>query len=83
MFIEIDPFTATDLPIGEVRVSLRVQDPGVYSQQLKQQGQTLDRPKTTDSDKITSLPNQYSDPATSGLKYKITPELTTLDIAIE
>ena len=28
-------FVATDLPIGEVRVSLKVQDPGVYAQQLK------------------------------------------------
>jgi hypothetical protein len=39
-------FTATDLPIGVVKVSLRVQDPGVYAQQLKGQGASLEKPKT-------------------------------------
>jgi len=76
-------FTATDLPIGQVRVSLRVQDPGVYAQQLKDQVTTLEKPKAKPSDKVTSLPNQYSDPATSGLTYTIDPTTTTLDITIE
>ncbi len=75
-------FTATDLPIGQVRVSLRVQDPGVYAQQLKAPA-TLEMPKSKDGDKVTSLPNQYSDPATSGLTYTIDPTTTTLDITIE
>jgi hypothetical protein len=76
-------FTATDLPIGVVRVSLRVQDPGVYTQQLKGQGPSIEKPKTKDGDKVTSLPHQYSDPETSGLSYTIAPTTTTLDITIE
>jgi hypothetical protein len=76
-------FTATDLPIGAVKVSLRVQDPGVYAQKLKGQGASLEKPTAKDIDKVTSLPHQYSDPNTSGLTYTLTPTTTTLDITIE
>jgi hypothetical protein len=76
-------YTATDLPIGVVKVSLRVQDPGVYAQKLKGQGPSLEKPNTEDLDKVTSLPHQYSDPATSGLSYTLSPATATLDIAIE
>jgi len=75
-------FVATDLPVGEVRVSLKVQDPGVYAQQLKGP-QSLDKAKPKEGDKVTSIPNNFSDPATSGLVYTLTPSTTTLDVAIE
>jgi hypothetical protein len=76
-------FVATDIPVGEVRVSLRVQDPGVYSQQLQGAGGRGAKTRPKDEDKVTSVPAKYSDPATSGLAYTITPGLTALDVTIE
>lgn len=75
-------FVATDLPIGEVRVSLKVQDPGIYAQQLKSPP-SLDPGKSENGDRVTSLPNKFADPASSGLAYTLTPSTTTLEIAIE
>src|SRR5260221_249303 len=64
-------FTATDVPVGEVRVSLQVRDPGAYGQQLKKDGNPKEKSNRPNTNSVTSVPTKYADPTTSGLKYLI------------
>jgi hypothetical protein len=77
-------FTATDVPLGEVRVSLQVRDPGAYAQQMKD---SPNRPaanaKGGGRPGVTSVPAKYADPSTSGLKYAIDAQTQELDVKLE
>lgn len=74
-------FTATDVPIGDVKVSLRVQDPGVYAQKLSKGG---DAPQIGDpadgTAGVTSIPPKYADVESSGLTYSINAKTTSLEV---
>lgn len=77
-------FTATDVPLGNIRVSLQVRDPGTYAKQLKESGEN---PMTKDPAQatlgVTNIPSKYADAKTSGLVYPITSSTTTLEVKIE
>jgi hypothetical protein len=72
-------FTATDVPVGEVRVSLRIKDPGHYDAQLRDSAAAL-KPRAKG---VTSVPANFEDPDSSGLKYTITAETKTLEVKID
>jgi hypothetical protein len=74
-------FTATDVPLGKVRVSLQVRDPGVYAKDLK--GFGGDASAKDENSPVTSVPEKYADPKTSGLEYSITTKTTFLEIKLE
>jgi hypothetical protein len=71
-------FTATDVPVGEVRVSLQVRDPVAYGQQLGKPGKT-----GADPGRVTSVPAKFADPKTSGVKYVIESGMTNLEVKLE
>jgi len=73
-------FTATDVPLGEVRVSLQVRDPGVYGQGMM--GAPGGAAKNQEGPpRVTSIPVKYADPNSSGLKYSI--DSTTKEIEVK
>jgi hypothetical protein len=77
-------FTATDVPLGEVRVSLQVRDPGAYAQQMKDpRNRPAANPKGGAHAGVTSVPEKYADPNTSGLKYPIDARTQELDVKLE
>lgn len=69
-------FTATEVPVGEVRVSFQFKDGGaaggggMYGGGAKPKG-------------VTSLPEKYNDPNKSDLKYTITRDTKTLEVKID
>ncbi|CAN5415349.1 hypothetical protein BH11PLA2_BH11PLA2_27340 [soil metagenome] len=66
-------FIATEVPVGEVRVSFQFKDgPGgdMYGTPGKPKG-------------VTKLPDNFNDPNTSGLKYTITSGTSTLEVKID
>src|SRR5690348_11211775 len=77
-------FTATDVPLGEVRVSLQVRDPGAYAQQMKDPlNRPAPNPKGGARPGVTSVPEKYADPNTSGLKYSINAPTQELEVKLE
>ena len=77
-------FTATDVPLGEVRVSLQVRDPGAYARQMKDAtnrppANTRGRARPT----VTSIPARYADPNTSAIKYSVDSRTRELDVHLE
>jgi hypothetical protein len=77
-------FTVTDVPLGNVRVSLQVRDPGVYAQQLKQAGNNLDPNEATGQGAgVSSIPPKYADPQTSELVYRIDSKPSPIEVKLE
>jgi hypothetical protein len=77
-------FTATDVPVGEVRVSLQVRNPGAYAQQLNSSANDpMAKPKGGAPPAVASIPAKYADPNTSGLKYPIDSQTTEIDVKLE
>jgi hypothetical protein len=76
-------FTVTDVPLGEVRVSLQVRDPGVYTQDLKRGPQIAADGTTPTPPGVTSVLPKYADPDSSGLKYSITESTKNIEVKIE
>ena len=78
-------FTATDVPLGDERVSLQVRDPGVYAQQLKQNGNGLDpnEPAPGQSAGVRTIPPKYADPQTSELVYKIESKPSPIHVKLD
>jgi hypothetical protein len=76
-------FTATDVPVGAVRVSLQVRDPGVYGQQLGKGAANPPGKTGTDPVRVTSVPAKFADPQTSGVRYVIEPGMTNLEVKLE
>ena len=80
VILEDGHYTATDVPVGEVRVSLQVKDPGLYA---LPKGSPAAAPKKSESKGVTSLPPKFADPSQSGLSYTITAATSTLDVKID
>ena len=77
-------FTATDVPLGEVRVSLQVRDPGAYARQMKDPvNRPTANPKGGAGPGVTSIPAKYADPNTSGLKYPIDSQTRELEVKLD
>ena len=77
-------FTATDVPLGEVRVSLQVRDPGAYTRQMRDPtNRPTGNPKGGAAPGVTSVPAKYADPDTSGLKYQIDSRTRELEVTLE
>jgi hypothetical protein len=74
-------FTATDVPVGEVRVSLQVRDPGAYAQQMA--GSGADPKPGAAPAGVTSLPAKYSDPKTSGVTFRIDATTKEIEVKLE
>ena len=75
VILDTGTYTATDVPIGEVRVSFQIKDPGIYDQPKPD--------KTAKPKGVTRLPAKYADPNLSGINYTITAGMTTLDVKVE
>jgi hypothetical protein len=77
-------FTATDVPLGEVRVSLQVRDPGAYAQQMQDSAKAPPGKNKGDAPRgVTSIPPKYADPNTSGLTYLIDAKTSDIDVKLE
>ncbi len=77
-------FTATDVPLGEVRVSLQVRNPGAYARQLNSPANDLmAKTKGVAPPAVAGIPTKYADPNTSGLKYPIDSQTTEIEIKLE
>jgi hypothetical protein len=74
-------FTATDVPLGEVRVSLQVRDPGAYNQQMQGTAANPTPKPGSGHSTVTRIPPKYADPNTSGLQYPI--DATTKQIEVK
>ena len=77
-------FTATDVPLGEARVSLQVRDPGAYARQLTKGGGTpQDKSPAGGPTRVTSVPAKYADPNTSERKFLIEDGMSNLEVKLD
>ena len=73
-------FTATDVPLGEVKATVRAQDPGVYTQQMRSPGGAA--PQASPA-AFVAVPPRYADVNTTDLVYTIAGDTQDLEVILE
>jgi hypothetical protein len=75
-------YQATNVPLGEVRVSVRERPAPALGVKSKAQQVKRDAPQTTEA-KAVELPKEYANPAKSGLTVTVTGGSQPFDIELK
>jgi hypothetical protein len=70
-------FTATDVPLGEVKATVQARDPGVYAQQLRGPAGMAPQPAPA---AFVAVPPKYADVNTTDLVFTIAGDTKDLEV---